>query len=162
MPRDMYGTCTVFVIMIQGSSRLKALFDPSPCALTARATTWQRWIVRSRSSGSLQPDLFAVMSADDDSTLSDTIINKLAPTTADGIPDPARLVERQVRRPPRRPPLLSLGYRSVSSDEMIDAADGSGYKLLEALRASAPRTPTPRTKGPREALVAAQYANSPR
>jgi hypothetical protein len=30
--------------------------------------------------------LFAVMSADDDSTLSDTIIDKLAPTTADGIP----------------------------------------------------------------------------
>ena len=52
--------------------------------------------------------------------------------------------------------LTSLTYtfgRSVSSDEMIDAADGSGYKLLEALRK---RAKNANTKD--KALVAAQYA----
>ena len=76
------------------------LFVLSPCAPAARATTWHRFIAvdifdgiyfrfREISSilwSNLFAYLFAVMSADDDSTLSDTIIDKLAPTTADGIP----------------------------------------------------------------------------
>ncbi|KOO53629.1 hypothetical protein Ctob_016592, partial [Chrysochromulina tobinii] len=43
--------------------------------------------------------------------------------------------------------------KSISSDELIDAADGSGYKLLELLRA---RAKSANTKD--KALVAAQYA----
>ena len=52
--------------------------------------------------------------------------------------------------------LTSLVYtfgHSISSDELIDAAEGSGYKLLEALRA---RAKSANTKD--KALVAAQYA----
>jgi hypothetical protein len=43
--------------------------------------------------------------------------------------------------------------KSISSDELIDAADGSGYKLLELLR---DRAKNANTKD--KALVAAQYA----
>ncbi len=43
--------------------------------------------------------------------------------------------------------------KSISSDELIDAADRSGYKLLELLRA---RAKSANTKD--KALVAAQYA----
>ena len=53
------------------------------------------------------------MSADDDSTLSDTIIDKLAPTTADGTP--ARLVERATT--PHTRCRVSFETRLLSGDK---------------------------------------------
>ena len=85
---------TVGVFGIQASPRpLRSLAVRSG---RTRNDVWHRFIAVDIPRNILDPleqplrlpiaDLFAVMSADDDSTLSDTIIDKLAPTTADSIP----------------------------------------------------------------------------
>jgi hypothetical protein len=84
---------------------------------------------------------------------------KVVPTNLTEIPaelkDTTVLSEHAVEAEDSRL-LTSLTHtfgKSISSDELIDAADGSGYKLLELLRA---RAKSANTKD--KALVAAQYA----